>query len=656
MNPCAPSSNPGLSSTLSSLNNLIALSNHVLPISPIPPTLNTNLVECPFNPHHLVPPHSLFLHHLRCPSSPHPLSDLNLSLYLSYPKTLNNSHSHQPSSYFDSLSNFFYRNCPSVVTFSPPHPTTLALPSFLSLECADTDTHLNYLNPEQACHHAPILPSEFWAITRELESWNHFSTTYSNAILRAVSGLGISNHPDLTNWIIANSPRYGVVIDTAMQQHIFLLCCLCLKSVLREASVSMDKQNSHFDCPVFNQAFTWLASQVTILYGETNGKRFVLDFVKKCIMVGASVLLLFPLGDEVPASKHLYTDNGDVKDAESGDHGKEKTHCILNKKIFVSQVGAAVAALHERSLLEHKIKGLWFSQRPSNYQLAAEHSYLTEKANEERNKRLDYRPLIDHDSLHPQQSSNQETSREKTQEELLAEERDYKRRRMSYRGKKTNQSPLQVMRYMIEEFMEEIKQAGGIESPVKAFEKSGRFPSKPPGHDISMEANNSRKVGRDSPAVTVSNTSYYEHQSHSNFSDKSKAAEDAFPRDYEQHKHGYYRSHYYGEDQQNADQGKYHRVHASTSPERHVSHSRSQEYSIHHKKQDYSNRKKYDTSSRTKDRRQKDTHRNHISDSFLNNAFSDRYNPSESHDICEDDISSDAKYIKSDKFYDKKLH
>jgi len=27
---------------------------------------------------------------------------------------------------------------------------------------------------------------------------------------------------------------------------------------------------------------------------------------------------------------------------------------------------------------------------------------------------------------------------------LIAEERDYKRRRMSYRGKKTNQSPLQV--------------------------------------------------------------------------------------------------------------------------------------------------------------------------------------------------------------------
>lgn len=37
----------------------------------------------------------------------------------------------------------------------------------------------------------------------------------------------------------------------------------------------------------------------------------------------------------------------------------------------------------------------------------AEYSYLSEKANEERTKRPDYRPLIDHDSIHLPQSSNQ---------------------------------------------------------------------------------------------------------------------------------------------------------------------------------------------------------------------------------------------------------
>ncbi|TKY52059.1 U11/U12 small nuclear ribonucleoprotein 48 kDa protein [Spatholobus suberectus] len=650
-----PSPSPNLSSTLSSLNNLIALSDHVLCVSPSPPTLKANLIECPFNPHHLVPPHSLFLHHLRCPSSPRPpRPPPDLTHSLTYPKTLHNSPSDQLSFYLDSLSNFFYRDCPAVVAFSHAdaltRTATLALPSFLSLECADTDTH-----PDRVSHHAPILPSQYFSIARELECWNDFPTTYSNSVLRAVSGVGIANDRDLTDWIIANSPRYGVVIDTAMQQHIFLLCCLCLKSILREASVSVDSQNSHADCPVSNQALTWLASQVSILYGATNGRAFVLNFVKKCIMVGASVLLLYPLGDEAAskqASQNLGTDSGDIEDAKPAAECGEKKNCVLNRKIFVSQVAAAVAALHERSLLEQKIKGFWFSQQPSNYQLVAEHSYLSEKANEERFKRPDYRPVIDHDGLHRQQSFNQETSGEKTREELLAEERDYKRRRMSYRGKKSNQSPVQVMRYMIEDYMEQIKQAGGFESPVKMFVESGLFPSKPPGHDIPMEANNSRKVSHDSPQVTISNPRCCEQQSHSGSCDKSKTVEDAFSRDYKHHKHEHHRSHYYREDQRNADRGRYHRDRPSTSPERYLSHSRSCEHNSHHNKQDYySNRKKYDNSSRIRDRWQKDTHRSHISDSLPNNAFSDRYDPSESLDICKDDNSSDA--IKSDKFYDK---
>lgn len=37
-----------------------------------------------------------------------------------------------------------------------------------------------------------------------------------------------------------------------------------------------------------------------------------------------------------------------------------------------------------------------------------------------------------------------ESARAKTKEELLAEERDYKRRRTSYRGKKVNRNPTEV--------------------------------------------------------------------------------------------------------------------------------------------------------------------------------------------------------------------
>ncbi|KAL2344058.1 hypothetical protein Fmac_005343 [Flemingia macrophylla] len=52
-------------------------------------------------------------------------------------------------------------------------------------------------------------------------------------------------------------------------------------------------QLSQLSC-VSYQALMWLASQVSILYGVGNERDFVLDFVKKCVMVGAFVLLLFP--------------------------------------------------------------------------------------------------------------------------------------------------------------------------------------------------------------------------------------------------------------------------------------------------------------------------------------------------------------------------
>ncbi|XP_057458971.1 U11/U12 small nuclear ribonucleoprotein 48 kDa protein isoform X2 [Lotus japonicus] len=645
--------NNNLQMTLSSLNNLLDVSNHILPITP---TLNTNLIQCPFNPHHLVPPSSLFLHHLGCPSSPRPLPNPNDLLHtLSYPKSLHNPQSLQLSSYLNSPSNLLYRDCPGVVSFSNldtvARTATFALPDFLSRECEDR--HTGNSNSENVYVSAvvPVLPSEHVAIARELETWHGYPTTCSNAVRRAISGLEIAKERGLSDWLIVNSPRYGIVIDTAMQQHIFLLCCLCFKSILREASVSRDNL---LDCPVLNQALTWLESQVSILYGATNGKCFVLDFVKRCIMVGASVLLLFPLGDEVASQ---ISDNviGGLKDAMFGAQNEERsTNCILYRKIFVPQVVAAVAALHERSLLEQEIKGLWFSRQPSNYHLVAEHGYLSEKANEERKKRPDYRPLVEHDWFLRQQPSGQEAPKEKTREELLAEERDYKRRRMSYRGKKTNQSPLHVMRDLINEYMEDVKQAAGVQSPVKVSEDSGMFPPKlPSSHGVPREVNNYKEVSLDSTAMTISNPGFGEQQSQTKYTDKSKAVDDAFSRDYERR---HYRNHSYGGAQQNADRGTYHRDRASSSPDRQISHSRAHDHSILHKRKDYSNRKRYDDSSRTRDRREKDTHRNYISDSSLNNAFSDRYDPSESLHVREDDINSDAKYIKPDKFSDQELH
>lgn len=210
------------------------------------------------------------------------------------------------------------------------------------------------------------------------------------------------------------------------------------------------------------------------------------------------------------------------------------------------------------------------------------------------------------------------------------------------------------MRDLIEEYMEEIKQAGGVKSPIRLSEDSGMFPPRlPSGFDIPIKTNNSREASHQTPAVTISNPDYDELQSHTNYSDKSRSIHDGFSRDYEQHKQGHHRSHH-AEGQRTADQEN-HRIRASTSPERQRRHSQSHERRVHHKKQDLSNRNKYNNSSRTRDEWENDTHRNHNSDSFPRNAFSDRYDPSESHNIQKDSISSDDKYIKPDKFYDKEL-
>jgi hypothetical protein len=67
----------------------------------------------------------------------------------------------------------------------------------------------------------------------------------------------------------------------------------------------------------------------------------------------------------------------------------------------------------------------------------------------------------------------------------MAEERDYKRRRMSYRGKKLKRTPTQVLHDIIENHMAEIADAGGIGcfskqpsgAPLPSFEPDIHLPS-----------------------------------------------------------------------------------------------------------------------------------------------------------------------------------
>ncbi|KAK6156425.1 hypothetical protein DH2020_010673 [Rehmannia glutinosa] len=512
--PPPPPPPPSLSTALSNLTSLLHLSTTALRSLPTPiasASASPTFLHCPFNPNHRLPPSSLFSHYLNCPSSlflPHDFQyPLTLHSNTSTPVSLPATTSDFPVSlekyvsYNAPANNFFYESCPGPVTPSIQRPSLFNLPRVLYVECAD-------FNEEPSAKEARdfsvdfirFLPSEIWAIRSETEAWRGgLPAVYSSRILRAILRLRDCKLLHLYDWIVASSPRYGVIIDFAMRDHLVLLVRLCLKVIVREAfvlagvtfsngkltmeentSLGLNKQS--FECPVFVKVMMWLSLQFSILYGEVNGKFLAVDVLKECILDSALHASLFPLEQKDAESRDFGKVDGEGEepvqsilsvDEPSRDKGENiKGDTVGNSMPFVSEVAAAVAALHERSLIEGKIKALRNSRPVSAYERNMEHTYVSKIADEERLKRPDYRPIIDHDGFLWQRSSNQETNKVKTREELLAEERDYKRRRMSYRGKKSRRNTLEVMRDIIEEYMEEIKQAGGIGDTSKTMEKT----------------------------------------------------------------------------------------------------------------------------------------------------------------------------------------
>lgn len=262
---------------------------------------------------------------------------------------------------------------------------------------------------------------------------------------------------ELRRWLIASSPRYGVAIDAVTRDHVFVLVMLCLKAAAAEAWCSLeqplkgesvefrlDPRAVRFDCPRLVGGVSWLAVQLEILYGEGNGRFFAIMAVKEAILRSGSFLAV-----GVGVGGTAGEERSELRDTGPG-------------PIFVSQVAAAVTALHERLSLEEKIRSLQ-APHPSKYQQLLEYSQVLQRGHEERCKRPNYRAVLEYDGILSRRVDNQESGRSKTREELLAEEQDYKRRRMSYRGKKMKRNPTEILRDIIDEHMEEIKQAGGVD-------------------------------------------------------------------------------------------------------------------------------------------------------------------------------------------------
>lgn len=667
-------------------------------------------------------PSSLFSHFLHCSSSPCPIR-FDLLPQLNYTETLNSSDSSKAESGFlqtlhgsdselcfsldDFYSqfgfNFFYNDCHGVVNLSALDgiSRTFTLPVFLSVECANFVSNNEEERKSFERKNRKILPSELWAIRAEIEAWNEYPNVYSYRVLYAILGLDFIRDCDLASWVIANSPQYGVVIDTAMRDHIFLLCRLCLKAIIKEALNLVGNCNSekildsmNFSCPILVQALMWLASQLSILYGERNGKFFALNILKQCVLDAASGLVFFsleksvnetPALEEVPQS--LVDSNGNgIKGSEvqkpleirrNGEVSSVVEESFTSGVILVSQLAAAIAALHERSLLEGKIKGLRFHQPLNNYQRVAEHDYVSHRADEEREKRPQYRPIIEHDGLPRLKVSNEETSKTKTREELLAEERDYKRRRMSYRAKKVKRANLEVMRDIIEDFMDEIKQAGGIGCFEKGTKAEDTLLLKPSyASEITSDINMSKKGNYDSSAAGDS-PDRHRKQSRSGFGAHATTFKGYTHKDYEQTKRGLYGDHEPMDDQRSISRDKRDREYYSRSPR----HDRSSDWTHHRREQNEregsgtkrheskhssSRKPKYcvnrlstfgltsEHKSKSKDRHHSDRYENRSSELFLRNTFEDRYEPSESHDTHEDDIPTNSKDVRGDKFVDGK--
>ncbi|XP_031483603.1 U11/U12 small nuclear ribonucleoprotein 48 kDa protein [Nymphaea colorata] len=457
------------------------------------PLAQVQFSSCPYDSRHRMPPEDLFLHYLRCPSAPGNVDPKELP-----PPSYRSSLKSEPdlpseNHFFGRLeesgedlcfsldeeagynANFFYRDCPGVV--GPPIDADtkriFTLPPVLSAECVNFGSkELDIKN-----HRPRFLPSEFWELKREVMGWIDYPARCSFTVHRAVLCLGNLKKVDVKRWIVSNSPLHGIVIDADMRDHLFLLLKLCLRAVSRNADCCMEdiSGNCYSDCPVLFESLSWLGSQLTILYGQVNGKLFAMNMVKHSLLGAARSSLLFQIADELEVECHV--EDGPVdRPSRIGNYGDQRCpdggQVLGGEEVYVSRVAAAVAALFERASLEERIKGLRLSGAPSKFQRLTEHAQVSTRADEVRRGRLEYRPIIEHDGLLWQRSQDQDDGRKlKTKEELLAEERDYKRRRMSYRGKKVKRTPVQVLRDIIEDHMDEITRAGGIGCFAKGAEK-----------------------------------------------------------------------------------------------------------------------------------------------------------------------------------------
>lgn len=283
----------------------------------------------------------------------------------------------------------------------------LTLPGFLVIECGNFSNNPSKEFMGFLVNSIRLLPSEIWAIENEMEAWIDFPTAYSYRILRSILRLCDDKLLRLRKWIVAESPKYGVVIDFAMRDHLVVLVRLCLKAMLRESfglsgslfrdeEAKMEDQEAglnkgSFACPVLVEVLMWLASVLGILYGEVNGKFFAINILKKCVLDSSLSASFFPLEHRDSESSDLEKVDDEMKESldssvsivysEESEKNGDELATVCGSTILVSQVAAAVAALHERSMIEGRIRAFRASRTLSTYHRCSSFFFLVKFVN-----------------------------------------------------------------------------------------------------------------------------------------------------------------------------------------------------------------------------------------------------------------------------------
>lgn len=202
-----------------------------------------------------------------------------------------------------------------------------------------------------------------------------------------------------------------------------------------------------------------------------------------------------------------------------------------------------------------------------------------------------------------------------------------------------------------------IRQAGGIGCFEKRTEEGAFLEERHFASDMTMDVDRPTKSNYSSSAAGHG-SNHFKKQLCLDYSIQSSSLNVSLDKDNEEPRISIHGSREFQEDQRGLSRHKGDREYYSTSPEKRHNHGGSHEQTYrqkdldgirnkhHENKQSFIFSKHHDNRSASSvsnthqksNLNKRNTHKNYGSKSLLRNTIEDRYDPSKSHDICEDDV------------------